>query len=143
MPGKQQYAVKVVPLDQIQHKCETPKILRSIFWTDSCLPSDHGVITSNSPPARNIVMVFPDYYIEAYIPKYHNSTEFFFTQIWKTKTLHLRKHSNPFLISTNTPMTINLLNQKHYSVFSIDRFESYSFNPDKYKSENKPKKHKK
>ena len=33
------------------------------------------------------------------------------------------------------------LNLKHYSVFSIDHFESNSFNPDKYKSQNKPKKH--
>ena len=33
------------------------------------------------------------------------------------------------------------LNLKHYSVFSIDHFESISFNPDKYKSENKPRKH--
>ena len=31
-------------------------------------------------------------------------------------------------------------NHKHYSVFSIDHFESNSFNPDKYKSENKSKK---
>ena len=56
----------------------------------------------------------------------------------KTKMLYLQKQSNAFLISAKTLMTIN---QKHYSVFSIDRFESYSFNPDKYGSENKPKKH--
>ena len=47
IPGKQQYAVKVVPLDQIQFKYETPEILRSIFSTDSCLQSDNGVSTSN------------------------------------------------------------------------------------------------
>ena len=33
------------------------------------------------------------------------------------------------------------LNQKHYSVFSIDHCVSNFFNPDKYRSENKPKKH--
>ena len=71
--------------------------------------------------------------------KYQNTTGFFFTQIWKTKLLHLQKHSNPFLISAKTPMTIN---QKHYySVFSIDHFESNFVNSDKYRSENKPKKH--
>ena len=53
--------------------------------------------------------------------------------------LHLQKHSNPFLISANTPMTIKP--QKHYSVFSIYHFESNFVNPDKYRSENKPKKH--
>ena len=51
--------------------------------------------------------------------------------------LHLQKHSNPFLISANTPMTI-----KPRILFSIfHHFESNSVNPDKYKSENKPKKH--
>ena len=74
---------------QIQYIHETPKILRSNFSTDSCLQSDNGVSTSNSPPARNIVMIYPDYYIETYIPKYLNTTEFFFTPIWKTKMLHL------------------------------------------------------
>ena len=80
IPGKQ-YAVKVVPLDQIQCKYEAPKILRSIFSTDSCLQSDNGVSTSNSPPARNIVtiypvMIYPDYYlyIEICIPKYQNTS---------------------------------------------------------------------
>ena len=71
----------MVPLDQIQFKYETLQILRSIFSTDSCLQSDNGVSTFNSPPARNIVMIYPDYYIETYIPKYQNTTEFFFTQI--------------------------------------------------------------
>ena len=65
----------MVPLDQIQYKYETPKILRSIFSTDSCLQSDNGVSTSNNPPARNIVMIYPDYYIETYFPKYQNTTE--------------------------------------------------------------------
>ena len=49
----------------------------------SCLQSDNGVSTSNSPPARNIVMIYPDYYseyIETYIAKYQNISEFFFTQ---------------------------------------------------------------
>ena len=113
-------------------------MLRSIFSTDSCLQSDNGVSTSNNPPARNIVMIYPDYYIETYIRKYQNTTEFCFTQLWKTKMFHLQKHSNPFLISANTPMTIK---PKHYSVFSIDHFESNSVNPDKYKSENKEIKH--
>ena len=48
IPGKLQYGVKVVPLDQIQYNYETPKILRSIFSVDSCLQSDNGVSTSNN-----------------------------------------------------------------------------------------------
>ena len=96
-----------IPLwKSIQHIYETPEIIRSIFSTGSCLQSDNGVSTSNRPPARNIVMIYPDYHIETYIPKYLNTTKFFFTQIWKTKMLHLQKHSNPILISANTPMTI-------------------------------------
>ena len=91
-----------------------PKFLRFIFSTDSCLQSDNGVSTSNSPPARNIVMIYPDYYIESCIIKYQNTTELFFTQIWKRKVLHLRKHSNPSHISANTPMTI-----KPKTLFSI------------------------
>ena len=83
-------------------------------------------------------MIYPDYYVETCISKFQNTAEFFFTQIWKTKMLHLQKHSNPFLISANTPMTIK---PKHCSVFSIDHFESNFVNPDKYRSENKPKKH--
>ena len=53
-----QYAVEVVPLDQSQYKYETPKILRSIFSTDSCLQSDNGVSTSNTsydcPPPQGL-----------------------------------------------------------------------------------------
>ena len=57
--------------------------------------------------------------------------------------LHLQKHSKTFLISANTLMTIKpkTLPGIQYLVFSIDHFKSDSFNPDKYKSENKPKKH--
>ena len=55
MPGKQQYAVKVVPLDQNQYKNEPPKILRSIFWKDSCLQSDNGVSTSNNVSNRDFI----------------------------------------------------------------------------------------
>ena len=59
-----------------------PKILRSmILSTVSCLQSENDVSTSNTPPARNIVMIYLDYFIETYIPKYHNTTELFFTQI--------------------------------------------------------------
>ena len=76
---------------QIQYIYETPKILRSIFSTDSCLQSDNGVSSSNSPPARNFIMISPDYYIETYIPKYQNTTEFFFTQIWKNKNVAFAK----------------------------------------------------
>ena len=65
----------------IQHIYETPEILRSIILMDSCLEPDNGVSTSKSPPARNIVMIYPDYFIVTYIPKYQNTTEFFFTQI--------------------------------------------------------------
>ena len=36
------------PVVQIQYIYETPKILRSIFSTDSCLQSDNGVSTSNT-----------------------------------------------------------------------------------------------
>ena len=52
--------------------------------------------------------------------------------------LHLQKHSNPFLISANTPMTI-----KPQTLFSVfHRSFSIQFLPlDKYRSENKPKKH--
>ena len=32
----------------MQYKYETPKILRSIFSTDSCLQSDNGVSTPNT-----------------------------------------------------------------------------------------------
>ena len=71
----------MVPLDEIQYKYEIPKIILSIFSTDSCLQSDNGVSTSNSPPARNIVMIYLDYFIETYIAKYQNTTELFFTQI--------------------------------------------------------------
>ena len=54
----------------IQHIYDPPEILRSmIFSTVSCLQADNDVSTSNSPPARNIVMIYPDYYIEIYIPK--------------------------------------------------------------------------
>ena len=54
-----------------QHIYETPEILRSmILSTVSCLQSDNDVSTSNSPPARNIVMIYLDYFIETYIPKY-------------------------------------------------------------------------
>ena len=42
------------------------------------------------------------------------TAEFFSTPIWKTKMLHLQKHSNPFLTSANTPMTI-----KPQTLFSI------------------------
>ena len=66
---------------EIHHIYETPEIFRSIFSTDSCLESDNGVSTSNSPPARNIVMIYPDCFIETYITKYQNNTEFFFAQI--------------------------------------------------------------
>ena len=59
----------------VQIQYETPKILRSISSTDCCLQSDNGVSTSNNPPARNIVMIYPDYYIETYFPKYQNTTE--------------------------------------------------------------------
>ena len=101
-----------------QHRCNARV---QGCWTGSCLQSDNDVSTSNIPPALNIVMIYPDYYIETCISKYQNTTEFFFTQIWKTKMLRLQKHSNPFLFSANTPMTIN---QKNYLVFSIDHFES-------------------
>ena len=105
---------KIALWKSIQHIYETPEILRSMFSTAFCLESDNGVSTSNSPLARNIVMIYPDYYIETCISKYQNTTEFFFTQIWKTKMLHLQKHSNPFHISANTPMTI-----KPKTLFSI------------------------
>ena len=64
-----------IPLwKSIQHIYKTPEILRSIFSTDSCLQSDNGVSTSNSPPARNIVMIYPDYYVywnvNSQLPKY-------------------------------------------------------------------------
>ena len=52
-----------------------------ILSTVSCLQSDNDVSTSNSPPARNIVVIYLDYFIETYIPKYQNTTELFFTQI--------------------------------------------------------------
>ena len=121
-----------------QHIYETPEILRSmILSTVSCLQSDNDVSTSNSPPARNIVMIYPDYYIETCVSIYQNTTEFFFTQIWKTKMLHLEKHSNPLHISETHPWP---LNQKPYSALSIDHFESNFVNPDKYESENKQKK---
>ena len=93
---------------------EPPEFLRSIFSTHSCLQSDNGMSTSNSPPARNMVMIYPDYSLEIYIPKYQNTTEFFFTQIWKTEMLHLQKHLHPLLISSNTPMTI-----KPKTLFSV------------------------
>ena len=103
-----------IPLyKSIQHIHEPPEILRSIFSTDFCLQSNNGVSTSDSPPARNIVIIYPDYYNETHVPKYQNTTEFFFTQIWK-KLLHLQKDSNPSLVSANTPMTI-----KPKTLFSI------------------------
>ena len=83
-----------IPLwKSIQHIYETPEILRSIFSTDSSLLSDNGVSTSNSPPARNIVMIYPDYYIETCIPKHQTTSEFFFTQIWKTN-MFIRLYGN-------------------------------------------------
>ena len=80
----------------IQYIYENPEILRSIFSTGSCLQSDNGVSTSNSPPARNIVMIYPDYYseyIETFWKNFPNTKILFVTQIWKTKMLHLQKHS--------------------------------------------------
>ena len=50
------------PVAQIQYIYETPEILRSICSTGSCLQYGNGVSTSNSPPARNIVMTYLDYY---------------------------------------------------------------------------------
>ena len=130
-----------IPLwKSIQHIYETPEILRStIFTTVSCLQSDNGVCTSNSPPARNIVMIYPDYYIETCIPNTKILQGFSLPKsgkqnccICKNTQIHslfLQKHPWP-------------LNQKHYySVFSIDHFESNFVNSDKYPSENKPKKH--
>ena len=65
---------KIALWKSIQHIYEPPEIIRSmILSTVSCLESDNGVSTSNSPPARNIVMIYPDYYIETYIPKYQNT----------------------------------------------------------------------
>ena len=128
----------------MQYKYETPKILRSIFSTDSCLQSDNGASTSKSPPARKpchdiAQLLYWNIHIPKHIPKYQNTTEFFFTQIWKTKTLQLQKHSNPFVISANTPMAIKP--KTRFSIF-LRSFESNFVNPDEYKSENSPKKHK-
>ena len=72
--------LKIALWKTIQHKYEPPAILRFIISTDSCLESDNGVSTSNSPPARNIVLIYPDYYVETCIPKYQ-ILELFFTQI--------------------------------------------------------------
>ena len=102
------------PVVQIQYIYETPDILRSIFSTDSYLQSDNGVSTSNSPPARNIVMIYPDDYIETYISKYQNTTEFFLYPNLGNKNFAFAKTSNPFLISANTPMAI-----KPQTLFSI------------------------
>ena len=71
-----------IPLwKSIQHIYETPEIIRSIFSTDSCVKSDNGVSTSNPPPARNIVMIYSDYFIETYIPKYQNTTVFLYSNL--------------------------------------------------------------
>ena len=70
----------------IQHIYETPEILRSmILSTVSCLRSDNDVSTSNSPPARNIVMIYMDYFIETYIPKYQNTTVFLYSNLENKK----------------------------------------------------------
>ena len=74
--------------------------------TDSCLQSDNGVSTSNSPPAGNIVMIYPDYYSETCIPEISKYYTVFLYPNLENKMLHLQKHSNPFLISANTLMTI-------------------------------------
>ena len=37
--------------------------------------------TSNSHPARNIVMIYLDYFIETYIPKYQNTIELFYSNL--------------------------------------------------------------
>ena len=69
-----------------------PKILRSmILSTVSCLQSDNDVSTSNSPPARNIVTIYLDYFIEMYIPKYQNTTEFFFYSNQENKNVAFAK----------------------------------------------------
>ena len=47
-----------------------------ILSTVSLLQSDNDVSTSNSPPARNIVMIYLDYFIETYIPKYQKTTRY-------------------------------------------------------------------
>ena len=74
-----------IPLwKSIQYIYETPEILRPIFSTGACLQSDNGVSTSNSPAARNIVMIYPDYYseyIETYIPKYQNTRVFLYPNL--------------------------------------------------------------
>ena len=83
---------KIALWKSIQHIYEPPEIIRSmILSTVSCLESDNGVSTSNSPPARNIVMIYPDYYIETYIPKYQNTTEFFFYSNQENKNVAFAK----------------------------------------------------
>ena len=75
-----------------QHIYETHEIRRSmIFSTVSCLESDNDVSTSNSPPARNIVRIYPDYFCNVHcrIPKYYRTE--LFTQIWKTKNVAVVK----------------------------------------------------
>ena len=93
---------KIALWKSIQHMYETPEIRRSMFSTASCLEFDNDVSTSNSPPARNIVMIYPDYHIETCISKYRNATGFSLPKSGKQKccickntqihSLFLRKH---------------------------------------------------
>ena len=60
---------KIALWKSIQHIYETPEILRSMIpSTVSCLQSDNDVSTSNSPPARNIVMIYLDYLLKRAFP---------------------------------------------------------------------------
>ena len=69
-----------------------PEILRFlILSTVSYLQSDNDVITSNSPPARNIVVIYLDYFIETYKPKYRNTTRPFLYLNIETKNVAYAK----------------------------------------------------
>ena len=92
--------------------------------------------TSNSPPTRNIVMIYPDYFVKTYIPKYQNTEEFFFTQVQKTqKNVAFAKTLKSILITSMTIKTQTLFR------ISIDQFKCKSLNPRKDTSESKTKKH--
>ena len=120
---------KIASWKSIPHIYETPEILRSTFSTASCLESDNCVSTSNSPPARSIVMIYPDYYIETCIPNTKILQSFSLPKSGKQNVAFAKTlKSIPYFC---TPMT---LNQKHYSVFSINHFESNSVHPNKYLS---------
>ena len=96
---------------------------------------------SNSRPARNIVMIYPTTtrsILKHTFPNTKILQSFSLPKSGKQKCCICKNTRIHSLFLQTCPWP---LNQKHYSVFSIDHFESNFVNPVKYESGNKPKNH--